>query len=60
MRVSMLAGSVALAAALATTMALDPAWAQGAAKGQWVLTKEQKERAAKAKNPVPPDKRAWK
>jgi mono/diheme cytochrome c family protein len=58
MRLSMLAGLVALAVALATTTVLDPAWAQGAAKEQWALTKEQKDKAAKAKNPVAADKKA--
>jgi mono/diheme cytochrome c family protein len=57
MRLGMLAGFAALAVALATTTVLDPAWGQGA-KEQWVLTKEQKDKAAKAKNPVAADKRA--
>jgi mono/diheme cytochrome c family protein len=58
MRLSILAGLVALGVALATTAVLDPAWGQGAAKDQWPLTKEQQDKAAKAKNPVPADKRA--
>jgi mono/diheme cytochrome c family protein len=49
-----LVGLVALGLTLATTAAVDPAWAQ--TKG-WELTKEQKDRAAKAKNPVAADKR---
>jgi len=53
-----LATLAALGAMLATTTVPDPAWGQGGAKQQWELTKEQKDRAAKAKNPVPADKRA--
>jgi len=58
MRLSILAGLVALGVTLATMSVLDPAWGQGAAKEQWALTKEQKDKAAKAKNPVAADKRA--
>lgn len=53
-----LAALAALGAMLATTVVPDPAWGQAGAKPQWELTKEQKARAAKAKNPVPAAKRA--
>ncbi len=51
--------AAALVAMLATASAVSPAWAQGAqAPTKWELTKEQKDRATKAKNPVPADKRS--
>jgi mono/diheme cytochrome c family protein len=53
-----LAALAALGAMLATTVVPDTAWGQAGAKAQWELTKEQKDRAAKAKNPVAADKRA--
>jgi mono/diheme cytochrome c family protein len=49
---------VALAVAVTLTLATtagDSVWAQAK---KWELTKEQKDRAAKAKNPVPANKRA--
>jgi mono/diheme cytochrome c family protein len=53
-----LAALAALGAMLATTAVPDSVWGQTGAKAQWELTKEQKDRAAKAKNPVAADKRA--
>ncbi len=55
-RFATLASLAAAGVLLATTAMVGPAWAQGAAK--WELTKEQKDRAAKVKNPVAADKRA--
>lgn len=54
-RFATLAGLAAVAVLLVTTTAVGPLGAQGT---KWELTKQQKERAEKAKNPVPADKRA--
>jgi mono/diheme cytochrome c family protein len=57
-RFATLAGVAALVAMLATTSGVVPAGAQGAPAAKWELTKEQKDRATKAKNPVAADKKA--
>lgn len=54
-RVSMLAGLATVAAVLVA--AVTPVWAQAQAAKKWELTKEQKDRVAKLKNPVAADKR---
>ena len=55
-RFATLAGlAAAVALMLVTTAAVGPLGAQGT---KWELTKQQKERAEKGKNPVPADKRA--
>ena len=56
MRLAPLASLATAGALLAAVVLVGPAWPQAAAK--WELTKEQKDRAAKLKNPVPADKRA--
>lgn len=55
-RVSTLAGLATAAAALVAAPAITPVWAQAPA-AKWELTKEQKDRVAKLKNPAPTDKR---
>jgi mono/diheme cytochrome c family protein len=54
-RTAILASLAAAGVLLATPAMVGPAWSQAA--GKWELTKEQKDRAAKLKNPVAADKR---
>jgi len=55
-RTATLASLAAAGLLLATPAMVGPAWAQASAK--WELTKEQKDKVAKLKNPVAADKRA--